>query len=347
MARKKAPEAAPAENKPARKSAPAKAGEIAAAVAPKKPATKKAPAKTAKSKAGEATKPQATKKAATKAPAKAKPAPAAETAAQEAEEPLDDILCGLTEREALFIDLYLSSYKVGQSYIDAGFEVKSMAVACAAGSRLLHGVKASKYRAKRIKEMLDRNEEAKDRLLTSLVDMAYADARELSELRVGCCRYCWGEGHKYQFTPREWDARLEKYAQAVEEAEEAGEPEPVFDPLGGVGFLKSREPNEDCPECAGEGEVRVVLKDTQNLSPGALSLYAGAKIGKDGIEVKGYDQKSARETLAKVLKLYDESAKVVFNFDPEELDARFGEKMRESHERMEQMRLDRLGARED
>lgn len=333
MARKKAPDATQdATIKPARKSAPVKAGAVAKAVAPKKLAPK---AKQAAAPAKRTAKPKA-----------AKP-PAQEAQAPEQPETLDDILCGLTEREALFIDNYLASYKVGQSYIDAGYQVKNMATACAAGSRLLSGVKAAKYRAKRIKEMLDRNEEAKDRLLASLVDMAYADARELSELRVGCCRYCWGDNHKHQFTPREWDQRLENYARAVEEAKEAGEPEPVFDPLGGVGYRKTAEPNDECPECDGEGVHRVVLKDTQNLSPGAVALYAGAKIGKEGIEVKGYDQKSARETLAKVLKLYDDSAKVVFNFDPEELDARFGEKMRESHERMEQMRLDRLGSRED
>ncbi|MEM5427213.1 hypothetical protein [Cupriavidus oxalaticus] len=124
---------------------------------------------------------------------------------------------------------------------------------------------------------MGRNEDAQDRLLGMFVDMAYADARELSEMRVGACRCCYGEGHRYQFTTLEWERYQEAHEKALRKAEAKGEEEPEFDPKGGPGFTLTREPNPECPECGGEGKPRVVFKDTQRLSPGAVSLYSGAK----------------------------------------------------------------------
>lgn len=49
----------------------------------------------------------------------------------------DHDLGGLSVRAARFIDLYLATHKVGESYIEAGFVVKSLAVAQACGSRTL------------------------------------------------------------------------------------------------------------------------------------------------------------------------------------------------------------------
>lgn len=257
-----------------------------------------------------------------------------------------DPLCGLTPQEAMVVDRYLATYNQAQAYIEAGYQAKNLNTAKACASRLLTSANSRRYRAKRIRELMARNEDAQDRLLALFVDMAYTDARELSEMRVGCCRYCHGTGHLYQFTPQEFEQHEAEHDQAVAKAVmERGNP-PEFNPLGGMGFRRSREPHPECPECDGEGKPRVVFKDTQGLSPGAVTLYAGAKIGKDGIEVKQYDQKAARETLAKILKLYDDRSVVEVKFDPAELEARFGARMRAAHEAAAKMRAERLADRD-
>lgn len=253
----------------------------------------------------------------------------------------NDPLCGLTAQEASFVDIYLTTYNQADAYIAAGFKVTNKNSAAACASRLLNSAKAAKYRAKRMKDLMARNEEAQDRLLNLYVDMAYADSRELSELHVDACRFCYGVDHLYQFTPNEYDRHVNSHEKACREAEEAGMEPPDFDPKGGIGYNPNVEPNSDCPECFGRGRERPVFKDTRLLSPAGQRLFAGVKEGKDGLEVKTHDQMKARETLAKIYKLFDESSTVVVNVNAEELEAIFGEKMRKSHDRMAEMREQR------
>lgn len=310
---------------PAKKAAPAGKGKAprksppkAPSKTPRKPAKKAAPAKGSKDQK-----------------------PASDAPAQD-----EDPLCGLSAQEALVVDRYLATYNMAQAYIEAGYTARNQNVAYACASRLLSSAKSRRYRAKRLRELMGRNEDAQDRLLGMFVDMAYADARELSEMRVGNCRCCYGDGHRYQFTQLEWERHVEAHEKAMLKAEAKGVEPPEFDPKGGPGFNRTREPNEECPECGGEGVPRVVFKDTQGLSPAAVSLYAGAKIGKDGLEVKSYDQKGARETLAKILKMFDDRSVVEVKFDPAELEAKYGEKMRAAHEGMARMRAERLADRD-
>ena len=49
----------------------------------------------------------------------------------------------------------------------------------------------------------------------------------------------------------------------------------------------------------------MVLCDTRSLSPAAISLYAGAKQTKEGIEVKMHDKGAALEKVFKHLGLYE------------------------------------------
>jgi len=125
--------------------------------------------------------------------------------------------------------------------------------------------------------------------LRQWASIAQADPRELIGLRVGCCRFCWGAGHKYQWRQRE-------YCEALDAAERAARKDPdtpLPDPSGGLDFNATRDPNPACPECHGEGLERVVPRDTSKLSPGALLLYGGVKAKRDGYEIVIADRTAA------------------------------------------------------
>ena len=122
------------------------------------------------------------------------------------------------------------------------------------------------------------------RLIQQLMDIATADVNEFVSVRKGCCRFCWGKGHKYQWIdPNEFDN--------AEDVEWVRRGRPTDGELdfhersGGFGYVASAVPNPDCPRCVGEGVPYVFLGDTRELSPGARLLYEGAVVKKTGIEV--------------------------------------------------------------
>ncbi len=135
-----------------------------------------------------------------------------------------------------------------------------------------------------------------------------ADPRELVDHVVGCCRHCHGKGHRFQRTDGELaDAKAaHQAAKILAPNAKAKQLLGTFDPAGGGGFDARREPNPACPTCGGYGEGRVVIKDTRNLSKGALALYAGAKQGKEGIEVRFHSKDAATDRLMKHFGLYKE-----------------------------------------
>ena len=169
-----------------------------------------------------------------------------------------------------------------------------------------------------IKNLIDEEEERRaqrtlieaDEILLDLYNRATADPNELVELRRGCCRFCWGVDFKYQRTEGEMRRAQADYAFAVESAEKGEEPAAPFDPQGGTGYDARRKPNADCPECFGEGEMRVFFKDTRSLSPQARALFGGVKVTREGIEVKMRSQDNAIELLGKHLKLFTEKLEV-------------------------------------
>lgn len=136
-------------------------------------------------------------------------------------------------------------------------------------------------------------------------EAATVDRNELMEVRRTSCRYCWGRENRYQETPEEHRRR-----KAAHDALLAATPEKdwvrisQFDELGGVGFKGNRDPNPDCPECFGDGDMRVIIKDTRKLSPAARSLYEGVKITKDGVELKVVDRAKAIERLGESLGMF-------------------------------------------
>ncbi|MBI5255417.1 MAG: terminase small subunit [Burkholderiales bacterium] len=130
--------------------------------------------------------------------------------------------------------------------------------------------------------------------------IAEADPRELSELRRGCCRYCWGKGYRYQRTAGEMEREREAY-EALPAAKRRG----PFDERGGIGYHRGKPANPNCPECFGDGVERTHFKDVRTLSPAARRLYQGVKETKDGIEIKTLDQAHALVQLSRMAGLYE------------------------------------------
>lgn len=134
-----------------------------------------------------------------------------------------------------------------------------------------------------------------------------ADINELSQLRIGACRYCWGHDHRYQFTAEELRRAQFNHAQAQLKLPEHKRRE--FDDHGGDGYDANRKPyskangqEEDCPECHGDGIQRVIYRDSRHLSEGARYLYQGVDVDKNGsIKLRIRDQGEIEKLVAQHL----------------------------------------------
>lgn len=151
-----------------------------------------------------------------------------------------------------------------------------------------------------------------------------ADPNDLGSVRVGCCRYCWGEGGAYQ-----WGAR--EYTEALRAAEneqrtmrlrlrpptedQIQELAPLPDCSGGLDFDMRREPNLECRECGGEGHPRVVAKDTMLLSEGGKRLFAGIKLTKYGPEVQMHNRMDALVQATRILGGFEDKVRVRATLD--------------------------------
>lgn len=254
----------------------------------KKPAPRKTPAKKpatpAKRAAGKAAPAQAKK-----APAK----PARSVAKKDSTVPAPQL--GLNPKQQRFVDEYLVDLNATQAAIRAGYSVDT---AGSIGHENLKKPEIQLAIAEARKLQQERTGITADKVLKEIASIAMADARELVEVKTGCCRCCYGEGHKYQRTVGEMNRDREAWV-------EKGKNPAEFDEAGGIGFNPLQQPHPECPICGGDGMARTVLKDTRKLSPQAAALYAGAKQTKEGIEIKMHSKMDALEKLARHLGLYE------------------------------------------
>ena len=206
----------------------------------------------------------------------------------------------LTPLEERFVQEYLIDLNATQAYLRAYPGVKST-TAATEGSKHLVNPKIAAAIQKAKDERAERTGITADRALQEVWGILTADARELVEYRVGACRHCWGEDFGYQRTTRELERDRARHEQKVQKGEAEGD----FDEKGGDGFNANAAPNAECPECFGDGHGRVILKDTSKLSRQAVSLYAGVKQTKEGLEVKFHSKDGAAEKMFKHLGLYE------------------------------------------
>ncbi len=201
----------------------------------------------------------------------------------------------MTELQVRFVEEYLVDLNATQAAIRAGYSERT-AKEIGYENLTKPYIQAAIAEARQAQQQ--RTEITADRVLREAWNQVTADARELTELVVVCCRHCYGKGHRRQRTQAERD-----YAFAEWVAE--GEDPARFPEDGGVGFDPNREPFAECPECGGHGYPRVVLKDTRKLSQTAASLFAGVKQTKFGIEIQTHSKDAAMEKLFKHLGLYE------------------------------------------
>jgi hypothetical protein len=140
-----------------------------------------------------------------------------------------------------------------------------------------------------------REQRQQDRVRQTAYSIATADATQIVSIRRCNCRWCWGVNFEYQRTDWEIDRDLNRHAAATRQTK-------PFNPMGGGGFVKSRDPNPDCPICLGDGEEVARVADFRKLSISERNLIAGIKIGKGGTveEIKFHNKIDAINTFAKI-----------------------------------------------
>lgn len=193
---------------------------------------------------------------------------------------------------------YLVDCNGTQAAIRAGYSAKT---ANEQSAQLLAKLSVQQAISAGRKQQQERTEISADRVIREAWSILTADARELVQVKVGCCRHCWGEGHRYQRTLSEYNFDRAEWLTK----HEAGKTSEDFEEQGGIGFDTLRPPHPDCPECGGDGFPRVALADTRRLSPAAAALYAGAEQTKFGLKVHMHDKLAAMEKLFKHLGLYE------------------------------------------
>lgn len=210
----------------------------------------------------------------------------------------------LSQREARFVMEMAVDGNASAAYVRAGYEAKN-ANSNASRMSAKDSIQAAiaHVRAK----VAERAGFSAEEALQLAADILRADTRELVEYRVSNCRYCYGDHHLYQRTAGEMAMARVKHDSQVARRQERNKDyeDPGFDEQGGEGFDLRRDPNTDCPVCAGEGRGRVVIKDTRTVSKAAAALYAGVKEGKDGIEVKFHDKATMLDKMFRYHGLYE------------------------------------------
>lgn len=202
----------------------------------------------------------------------------------------------LTAKQTRFADEYLVDLNATQAYKRAGYKVATDNAAGVEGHKLLKNPKIAEYIAERQLAREKRTEITQDMVLQRWWAIATADPNELVIHRRVCCRHCFGIDHGYQ-----WIDEVE-YGDACAVAAMNDKPAPSDE--GGYGFDPTIRPHPKCPQCFGEGKGQVKAADSRDLSESGKLLYAGAKSGMFGVEIKMRDQDKALENVARHLGMF-------------------------------------------
>ncbi|WP_082033697.1 terminase small subunit [Pseudomonas sp. PI1] len=229
-----------------------------------------------------------------KAPAASKKASGASSRARKVK--VQEAEVRLTDLQLRFVEHYLVDLNATQAAIRAGYSERTARQMGA--ENLSKPVIQAAIAAARL-EQQKRTQITADRVLREAWNQVTADARELTQLHVGCCRYCHGIGHRFQRTDVAYENDYQDWLASNDPDKGA------FKEAGGPGYHPNIAPHPGCPECGGNGVPRTVLMDTRKLSEKAASLFAGVKEGKFGIEIQMHSKDAAMEKLFKHLGLYE------------------------------------------
>lgn len=213
-------------------------------------------------------------------------------------------LAALNPRDRKLIELVAAGEKIGKAAKEAGFPEKS---ASSSATRLLKSAKGIAAMAELKAGAVEQAKITLAGVLTEYDLVVKADPRELMEVIRRPCRYCHGQGHKFQWAEWEFEEAQADYQQKMEtwnaksakerKASKATEPKPP-DIGGGFGWDPRVFPHPECPRCFGEGKLESFFKDTRKLSPEASRLFAGVAETRDGMKVITADKQAALRVLA-------------------------------------------------
>lgn len=167
-----------------------------------------------------------------------------------------------------------------------------------------------------------------DEIVRRWAALASADPNELVEMRRVNCRNCNGVDFEPQYTDLEYRHALAAHRQqtqaiAAEHRRNGTDPDDdprlvPFDERGGAGFRHNGPPNPACPNCDGDGLLKVLIKDSRYLSPQGKLLYDGVKVTAGGVEVKMRDRSWAEQMLARHAGLFNER-EPIHEFNPDRM----------------------------
>jgi phage terminase small subunit len=189
---------------------------------------------------------------------------------------------------AEFIDRYLIDLDATKAAADIG-------LLPIVGRRLLAVKAVSQAIAYARRQRMTRTRVYADEVLRCWEEARVVDYNEFTSVVIGCCRYCWGINHRFQFTSfREMEELAREHRRKYEGAQDKAD----FDNEGGEGYDKYREPmrgpdwaargyppNSDhsCPECNGGGsKPLVIFRDTTKMSRGAKYIFQGVEVTPNG-----------------------------------------------------------------
>ncbi|NDY89748.1 terminase small subunit [Ideonella livida] len=179
--------------------------------------------------------------------------------------------------------------------------------------------------------------------------MATADPQELMQMRRVCCRYCHSpDPTKPLMKPSEVTAaRQEHEARRAELLAKSGKDVmPEFEePV--AWYNPKQDPNPECLECRGEGEVQPFFADTRALKGSARKLFRGLRVGKDGLEMKTADQDAHWANMGRIIGAFkdrDQEPDATDVASAAALGATFGAAMAKSRETAEQVRSRRAAS---
>lgn len=146
-------------------------------------------------------------------------------------------------------------------------------------------------------------------------DMSEVDlTRNLDPVRFGACRHCHGVDHEYQFTLVEFRHAERRHKKGMLRLPE--DKRVPFDEQGGSGYDFTAAPNDDCPECRGQGKVYLARIRWDNLSHAERMLFNGVKLYRDGsVEIKYLDRIHVRENFEVLTGIRKPMKKPLHSFD--------------------------------
>lgn len=200
----------------------------------------------------------------------------------------------LVGRQLAFVQAYVADPDLNatRAMLAAGYSPNNVGPAA---TRMMLNPKVREEIQRIMKGRAKRKNISADKVLEMWWEIATGDRTDFVNIAHVNCRYCHGDGHRYQYKHSEFMELLEH--------SKAKNGPPV---KGGTGFNEQADPNPDCPNCFGQGVQRLLNVDTRHLPDAAKRLITKIKPSKEGLEVTFRDPDKALESVARHLGMFVE-----------------------------------------